>query len=195
MRHLAVIAILLTFPANAPAQRRHQDGGPALWGVLAAGWLTDDESALGTGFDLEAGAGYRWRGPLAAQVQLGRLSTLRRFDSGVEFDARLVSLSGRLLYHFSTRHAEPYVGGALGLTRFKRTSVFPILFPGADGRPVRQGEDVFRHDGTEFTWGGVVGVSIRAARRVQLGPEVAVRITSPSNFVVVYSGIAIAWHR
>jgi hypothetical protein len=111
----------------------------------------------------------------------------------VDFDATLLQLSGRLLYHFSAGHTEPYVGGAVGLTRFERTSVFPILVLGPDGRPVHQGDEVFRRDGNEFTWGGVAGLSVRAARRVQVRPEVAVLITRPSHFVVVSAGVKIGW--
>jgi opacity protein-like surface antigen len=192
MRRFAALAVLLSCPAIAAAQARSsEEAGPQLFGVLAVGWLTDDEGSLGSGLDIGAGVGYRWRGPLAAEAQLERLGTERRFESGVDFDARLFQLSGRLLYHFSAGKTEPYVGGAVGLTRFERTSVFPVLTPGPDGRPVRQGDEVFRRDGNEFTWGGVAGVRARAARRVQVRPEVAVLITRPSTFVVVSAGVKI----
>jgi hypothetical protein len=147
MRRFAALAVLLSCPAIAAAQARSsEEAGPQLFGVLAVGWLTDDEGSLGSGLDIGAGVGYRWRGPLAAEAQLERLGTERRFESGVDFDARLFQLSGRLLYHFSAGKTEPYVGGAVGLSRFERTSVFPVLTPGPDGRPVRQGDEVFRRD-------------------------------------------------
>jgi len=192
MRRFTALAVLLSCPAIAAAQaRQSQEAGPHLFGVLAAGWLNDDEGSLGSGFDVGGGGGYRWRGPLAAEVQLGRLGTERRFASGVEFDARLLQLSGRVLYHFSAGNTEPYVGGAVGLTRFERTSVFPIVIPGPAGRPVRQGEDVLRRDGNEFTWGGAAGVGVRAARRIQVRAEVTVLVTRPGNFVVVSAGVKI----
>jgi hypothetical protein len=195
MRRFAAIAVLLIFPTLAAAQGRQSEAGPELFGVLAVGWLNDDEGSLGSGLDIGGGGGYRWRGPLATEVQLGRLSTERRFESGVDFDARLLQLSGRLLYHLSAGNSEPYVGGAVGLTHFERTSVFPILVRGPDGRTVRQGDEVFRRDGDEFTWGGVAGLRVRAARRVQVRPEIAVLITRPSNFVVVSAGVKIGWGR
>lgn len=193
MRRVAALAGLLIVPTIAAAQDRQSEAGPDVFGVLAVGWLNDDEGSLGSGLEIGGSGGYRWRGPLAIDVQLGRLSTARRFGSGVEFDARLLQLSGRLLYHFSAGNTEPYVGGAVGLTRFERTSVFPIVVPGPDGRPVRQGDEVLRRDGSEFTWGGVAGLRVFAARRIQVRPEVAVLITRPSNFVVVSAGVKIGW--
>jgi hypothetical protein len=193
MRRVAAIAALLLVPTLAAAQGPQSEAGAELFGVLAAGWLTDDEGSLGRGLDIGGGGAYRWRGPMAAEVQLGRLSTERRFESGVEFDARLLQLSGRLLYHFSAGRTEPYVGGALGLTRFERTSVFPVQVPGPDGRPVRLGSEAFRRNGNEFTWGGVAGLRVPAGRRVQVRPEIAVLITRPSNFVAVSAGVKIGW--
>ena len=192
MRRFAAIAALLIFPTIAAAQGHQSEAGPELFGVLAVGWLNEDEGSLGSALDIGGGGGYRWRSPLAAEVQLGRLSAERRFESGVEFDATLLQLSGRLLYHFPGRNAEPYVGGVLGLTRYERTSRFPVLVLGPDGRPVRQGDEVIRSDGSEFTWGGVVGLRVRA-RRVQVRPEVTVLITRPSSFVVVSAGVKIGW--
>jgi len=78
-----------------------------------------------------------------------------------------------------------------GMEQFERTSVFPILVPGPAGPPVRQSEDVLRRDGHEFTWGGVAGVGVRAARRIQVRAEVTVLVTRPSNFVVVSAGVKI----
>lgn len=192
MRRFTALAVLLSCPAIAAAQARQpQEAGPHLFGVLAVGWLNDDEGSLGRGLEAGGGGGYRWRGPLAAEVQLGRLGTERRFASGVEFDARLLQLSGRVLYHFSAGRTEPYVGGVVGLTRFERTSVFPVVVPDPDGRPVRQGEDVFRRDGSELTWGGAAGVGARAARRLQVRAEVTMLVTRPSNFVAVSAGVKL----
>jgi hypothetical protein len=118
MRRFAALAVLLIAPAVAAAQSGQSEAGPELFGALAVGRLNDDEGSLGSGLDIGVGGGYRWRGRLAAEMHLGRLSTGRRFESGVEFDARLLQLSGRLLCHFSAGNAEPYVGGAVGVTRY-----------------------------------------------------------------------------
>jgi opacity protein-like surface antigen len=193
MGRLAAVCVLLFCPAIAAAQNRQPVAGPEAFAGLGAGWLHDDEGSLGRGLDIGAGIGYRWRGPLATELQVGRLATSRRFDSGVEFDATLHQLSGRLLHHFSAGNTEPYVGGAAGFTRFDRRSVSPVVVPGPDGRPMRVGDERFRRDDTEFTWGAVAGLRVRSARRVQVQPEFALLITRPSNFVVLSGGIKIRW--
>jgi hypothetical protein len=195
MRRLAALALLTLVPTFSAAQSRPSEAGPEVFGGLALGWVTDDEGFLGNGLDIGGGAGYRWRSPFSAEVQLGRLKSKRRFDSGVKFDARLLQLSARVLYHFSVRTTERYVGGAVGVTRYERTSVFPVTVPGPDGRPLRVGDERFRSAGAEFTSGGVAGVGIRAGRRVDVRPELAVLITRPNNFVVISAGVKIGWRR
>jgi hypothetical protein len=193
MRSLGPVALLLIFPAVSAAQGRPPQAGPEVFGTLAVGWLNDDEGSLGNGVDIGGGVGYRWPGPVAIEVQLGRLEAERRFESGVEFDATLLHVTGRLLYHFSVGDNEPYVGGAVGLTRFERTSIFPVLVPGPAGPPVRVGDEVSRRDGTEVTWGGVAGLRVRAANRIHVRPEAAMLVTAPGNFVVVSVGVKIGW--
>ena len=193
MRYLSPLAFILLLPAVSAAQSPQAGSGPELFGTLGIGWLNDDEGSLGNGFQMGGGAAYRWPGPVGVELQLSRSTAERLFDSGVEFDATLVQVTGRLLYHLDTGSLEPYVGGAVGTTHVDRTSVFPVLVPGPSGAPVPQGQEVFRRDGTEVAWGAVGGLRFRPKRGLHVRPEVAMLVTGPSNFVSVSAGVKIGW--
>jgi len=173
--------------AQSPSSARVE-----ILGSAGAGPLWDDESLLGTGGVVGAGVGYRLSKPLGVEFLVDRREHDRRFASGVRFAADGWAASGRVLYYFSDRAIEPYVGGSVGTLWVVRTSEFPDqcgLHAAAQFRclPVRHQQ---RTESARSV-AGLAGVRIAMNEHLFLRPEV--EVATAGEFLSIGGRIGVGW--
>ena len=169
----AVMLFLSAFAVDAAAQTA---GGRRVDVFAVAGptWMWEDEGYLGPAVEVGAGVGYR-----AGRVSFEALANFRRhqpdFNDDVVFRARVGELAGRVLYHFGSRRAQPFVGGSVGAKHVDRLSEFPDDCRLVNHAFVCEGVERFESAGWSSaltTFGGVrVSINERWFIRPEFGIE------------------------
>lgn len=190
---VALILGLCLLPGLAAAQTP-SPGRPEVLGSVSAGTLWDDESKIGLGVVIGAGAGYRWK-RVGVEGRVERFSHERTFLSGVHFEARGTRFLGQLSYYWSDGRTQPFVGGVFGAIKVKRRNESPLVQPGPTGAPVLTGTQVSESEDTDRVWGGTGGVRIRLSDRLALRPEAGLLFSVPNNFIDLRFGVTavISW--
>lgn len=173
---LSFLAVLFT-PALASAQTRLS---PEVFGRIGIVNLWSDESNLGAGVSVAAGAGVRLSGTIGLEGLVEHHTNKRHFDSGVLFDSKVVGFSGRLVKYFGATAVRPYVGGSAGLARVNTVSTYP-------GLPTNE------RTMTSRAFGGFSGLGIQAGPRVSLRPEVGVSKAAEHLRIGGTVAAGIAW--
>jgi hypothetical protein len=161
---------------------------------VSSGTLWDDESKIGLGVAVGAGAGYRWK-RVGIEGRVERFSHERTFLSGTHFEATGTRFLGQLSYYWSDGRTQPFVGGVFGAIKVKQRNEYPRFMPGPTGAPVAAGTDVSEGEDTDKVWGGLAGARIRVADHLALRPEGGMLFSVPHNFIDLRFGVTavISW--
>ena len=132
--------------------------GTEVYGLIGFTNVHDDESSLGSGFDIGGGIGFRATDRIGISFEIDHVDASRDFSSGVRFEADVTNFGGNVQYFFPGDHLEPYVFAGAGITHFKASSIFPDEF-------FDSSENAFT-----FNFGGGLHVSMND--RLSLRPEI-----------------------
>jgi hypothetical protein len=154
MRILALLFVVLV-PTTLAAQTTVSPEVFVRGGLVK---LWDDEGNIGTGPSVSGGGGVRLPHGIGLEGYVERHVNDRNFSSGVSFHSHAVSTMARVVKYVGRSQAQPYFGGAVGVTRINTVSEFPG-FPRSDRTT------------TSRTLGGFAGIRFAAGRRAFVRPE------------------------